>query len=745
MVKRLSLVEKMKSAFRFSEAEQAPLQIESAGIQAKRKYQPVGSSGTDIYAGYFTEEYLQALRGTEAAKVWDKMRRSDGKVKMNLSAVKNPLRSATWEVLPANDSDQAKLQAEFVSHVLFNDMAKTWQQTLTEILTMIDFGYSVFEETHKVVFGHKKFGSYNGLQSLGFRAQKTIETWELDPNTGALAGVKQWVTGDLERRVLIPGEFLVVFTMDKEGDNFEGVSMLRPCYGPWLRKQTNQKLNAIGIEKFAVPTPVLKVPANKFDTKEYDNAVAALEAYTSHQSNYITLPVGWEIDFAKSDFDPAKVQTSIDAENKEITFAFLANFLELGMSGGGGSYALGNDLSDFFLGGIEYIAQNICETLNRKTIKRLVDMKFGPQEEYPKLQASGIADKAGKEFSEILNALAQSKYLTPDDPLEEHLRKRLGLPKKSDQGVRSVGAPVSPMMNSGAPAQIPQLSERPIQLAEKKTALKQLRAAKEEIKALMQVSLKAMGDDLISQLTAKAKKLPPSKALEAIKQVSPKGSLEYKAALKDALARVAQQALEQARREVPKVKSLRFAELGGASMTLSEFDKLPPQIKKRVQAQTDLLTDSQLADMQKAVLFQYSSSVGSTESAAIVAKDLTESLAKYVEGASVSAGAGNVVGFVVNDARMYFFNQPEVQDEIEAYEFINNDPQSEICKDLAGTVFAKDDPESARFMPPLHHNCESYIAPVLKGDKAKIDPTGLKPSSSDLEKFVTLHEGKGCC
>ncbi len=64
---------------------------------------PIGSSGTENYGGYFEEEYLDALRNNERADVFDKMRRSDPQVMMCLSAVKNPIKSASAEIHAAGD------------------------------------------------------------------------------------------------------------------------------------------------------------------------------------------------------------------------------------------------------------------------------------------------------------------------------------------------------------------------------------------------------------------------------------------------------------------------------------------------------------------------------------------------------------------------------------------------------------------------------------------------------------------
>lgn len=141
--------------------------------------------------------------------------------------------------------------------------------------------------------------------------------------------------------------------------------------------------------------------------------------------------------------------------------AFLANFLELGMSGGGGSYALSNDISDFFLSGLDGIADLICEQINLVLIPSLIKMNRGPRAAYPTLSASGISDKAGKELAEIFNLLATAGYVSPsDEPTREVVRQRFGLPKP-DQTATPNPALASALPGSGGapagaiPAQLP--------------------------------------------------------------------------------------------------------------------------------------------------------------------------------------------------------------------------------------------------------------------------------------------------
>jgi hypothetical protein len=749
---------------------------------------PIGLSGTRNYAGYASEEYLATLRGYQAADIYDKMRRSESQVKMALSAVKNPIKKAVWEIEAVDDSTEEQDIKELVEHCLFCDLDKSWKEVLQEMLSMVDFGFAPFEITDKAVIDHPLFGSYNGIASLGWRSPRTIHRFNLDPKTGKLASISQYSFGDLYRTVEIPAEFLMLFSIDKEGDAYEGVSGLRSCYGAYLRKQTYLKLQAIGIEKYAVPTPVGRIPEGKQKTEQAEAFKAALEIYSSHQANYITLPAGtgddggWGVEFHDTNFDPAKVQVAIESEDRNMVKAFIANFLELGQSSSSGSWALSFDQSDFFLSGIEHIADLICEKINKVVIERLVKLNYGPREKYPLLKWSGISDDAGKELAETLKLLVDGKMVTPDDDLEDNLRKRYKLPKKSDKGQR---LPTPPLLPGQAPPETPpgspppgqpgeedpkavdpkekdpKAKEKPapekkpaltepsqirIMLAEKRIS-KNIQAAKEVLHPVMQENLKAAGEKMVAKIMRNWKDASDSAKINASKNVSASAP-GYNQAILDTVTPIAAAAVQSARREVPKASKVQLsgenaeATIKFAASDEIAFEDLPAAVQKLLKQKSQLLVDTNLADLEKAVLFRFQSSVGSTDSPSILESDLNEAVDDIVEWSGIETAAMNAASAIVNESRNAFFFDKEVLDSIESFTFTNGDPVSLICQDLAGTTFAADDAEAARYFPPLHHNCKSYIVanPVDAKGNPKIDENGLQPSSPDLNKYVTLHE-----
>lgn len=274
----------------------------------------------------------------------------------------------------------------------------------------------------------------------------------------------------------------------------------------------------------------------------------------------------------------------------------------------------------------------------------------------------------------------------------------------------------------------------------KQTTRTDIKDATQALKMVMRENLQAISEAMISQVLTNWRNSTESQRFNAIKDVSPTGIQLYKDALLNAYAVIAAESIKKARREVPKKRNVRLAELDEDALQLGEFDSLPIDIQKRLKSMLDLLVGTQISDLEKQVFFQYNSSVDTTETEAVLAKDLNEAAGEYIEGASVNAGAGANAGQIINEARLAFFMDDDVSEEIEAYQFVNGDPVSPICQDLAGKVFSKTDPDLNRYWPPLHFNCKSYIVPILNGNLGNREIESLKPSNKKLEDSVQFSE-----
>lgn len=413
------------------ELDQFDQSVQSGPYAGKIKLHKVGTTGTKIFGGDFDEEFLANLRGTQWADTIDEMIRSDGQINMLLTARKNPVLVANWDVEAAGSRPDQERHRDLIKYEFFERSSKPFHQLLEEIETFIDNGYSLFERIHEVVMDDPRFGSYIGFKNLAWRSQRTIESWNLRRD-GSIVSVEQQADGDLDAYVNIDGKYVSIFTLNKRGDNYEGISALRPIFGAWFRKRVYQKLLSIGIERYAVGTPVGTLPPGKEQGPEKAKFDSILKRFISHEKGFITLPDGWKIEIPKTPFEADKIQKVIDAENTEMAKSFVANHLELGTGGNGGAYALGNDFSDIFLSIIQNDAAIVVRGLNQWA-RELIDLNFGKQMAYPKFKVTGVNDKLGKEFAEITKTLIDSKAITPTKKLEEFLRRQYKMPELTDE------------------------------------------------------------------------------------------------------------------------------------------------------------------------------------------------------------------------------------------------------------------------------------------------------------------------
>lgn len=716
----------------------------------------IANFGTRIVGGIYNEDHIRALAGPRLMAIFDQMQTSDTQVSMILNAITNPLLKATVRIDPTLSDDEegyddAKKIADFCSHVIFNDMDRPWELVWEEILSFIPFGFSLFWEQNKIVKKNRDWGDYIGISELRYISQKTVERWNIHPQTGELISIDQQVHGDMAEVRVVPADFLHPFTLKQKGANYEGMSILRQPYGNWLRKNTYLKLEAIGIERTALDTPICKVPETD-DDETRTKMEAVIRKLSSHELQSAMIPNGWEIDFIKSNFSADTVQKAIAKEDEAITRSICANFLNLGQGGNGGAYALGQDLSDFFIAGIEYLARVPKRVFNHKILPRLVRMNFGPDAPIPEFCISGISDQAGTELATIISTMKNSgAFGNWSEEDSRHARERFNwIPMRNEEPQAVEETPDNGNQDSGgadgkpedAPEDGKALSdkkkrERVVRFASPVQSL--MEKGSEGVGDLMRSSLTAIKDKLIADLLKAWESLPESSKADATRQVEVGGVTKYRTSLQSAMTALSIKSLNQVVEENKKIKTtkfdLRFADPLAIQdgFKISDFKRLPKHVKKGLQAQADLLARAQAADLEKAVKFQYANSITSTDSIRTLGQDLEEIALKEI--AKVEGVALTTASKLVNETRHFFFFDDDVLEQLESFTFRNPDPVTQICNDLVDRVFTKTDNEALRYEPPLHWNCKSYLEANAEGSgafaKAKEDKmAGLYPSKA---------------
>ena len=394
----------------------------------------VGKSGTSVSGGVIIgEEYSAKLQGRMALAKYDEMRRNDATVNAALDAVKLPILSANFDIDSASEDDADQVVRDFVHTNLFHVI--DWDQTLNEILTYLDFGFSLFE----MVFEPMEFDGNPriGLAKLGFRKQTTIERWEMESGQ---PGVVQAVDGE---RFSIADYKLVRFTHRQEGDNYDGRSILRSAYKHWYIKDRLYRIDAVGHERQALGVVKIITPttAKEEDKKKLRKLVQNMRA---NEKSYIEHPDGYVVEFMDMNAKSMKdTEPSISHHDRQITKNVLAQFLEIGAAGSSGTRSTSEDHSRLFELAVENVAKKIVSTLQNTVVRALVDLNFNDRD-YPTLRVGKISDDNIPVLSEAMSKFVTAGVLHPHRGDENTIRKMVSMPQLSDDDLDAIYDVVAP-------------------------------------------------------------------------------------------------------------------------------------------------------------------------------------------------------------------------------------------------------------------------------------------------------------
>ena len=401
-------------------------------IQGSRESVPA----TALQNGRFIEEYLSALQTVYGARVYRDMARSDYQIVRLLRVLTAPILSAKFEYVPidADDQDQVK-QAKFKNKLWTKDWGKrTWNQTLFEFLTYLKYGHMVAEPYAHVV-NDSEFGKVITLRNIGSISPISIREWDIQG--GEVKRILQQTSlpdGNYFEK-WIDGSSLIILTNEQEGDNFEGISVLRGIYGNYIRKELYLRIDMIGVEKMAVGTPVVFAPQYLLNNKEeMAKLQQVLGSYCAHENQFVILPTslrgnekekGFYIE--KGEYNSEAVQNSIMREDTATLDAVLASFLNIGVYRSGGNSQNEGQMG-LFLNSLLSVANYIAENRDEIAHQYFV-LNFGEPKVKLTTKVSGITQDDAMKAMEILRGYIMSDAIRPDDRLEKFTRDKLNLPE----------------------------------------------------------------------------------------------------------------------------------------------------------------------------------------------------------------------------------------------------------------------------------------------------------------------------
>jgi phage gp29-like protein len=415
-------------------------------VAKNQSFNEIGISGLNTSGGAIYEEFLTKLQWPRAGKVYQEMASNDPIITAILLAAKQLIKNVKWTVEPFDETPQQQEKAAFVETCM-DDMSQTWADTLDEILSYFEYGFSYHEIVYKKRMGINKDASKNsrysdgkiGWRKLAGRAQTSLHSWQFEPD-GSLLGMNQSTDSGIS---FIPIEKSLLFRTTSQKNNPEGRSMIRGAYRSWYFKKHIEEIEGIGIERDLAGLPVLQSPEgleifakdNPDAVEQRETALRLIASIRRDQNEGVLLPFGWDLKLLASgssrQFNTTEIITRYD---QRIATTILADIVMIG-SNSVGSFALAKVKQSLLAASLDAQLKDIADVFNRYAIPRLfavngdVDM-----ETLPKLVPGDIITPELGDIGNFLKAMTASKFdLSNDLVLENYLREQADLPLLSEE------------------------------------------------------------------------------------------------------------------------------------------------------------------------------------------------------------------------------------------------------------------------------------------------------------------------
>lgn len=414
-----------------------------------------GISGVSRYGAISRvyEEFLKELQGPQGMKYYREMADNDPICGAILFAANHLCRKVSFSFKPADESNEAKKVADFVGSCIFNDMENNWPDTISEILTMITFGWSVLEFRMKrrlglnppsfglpepgtnlsregigtIVSGRppSRFDDGKvGFRSWGLRSQETLFMWEWDEDSKATV-MQQMAPPDYRIR-RIPLSKTLHFRTQVSKNNPEGRSALRNAFTSYYMVKNLQIFEGIGIERDLAGYPVMQMkepdpakgqmPPDIWNTKDPNMTVllGALQkivrSVRRDEQEGLVLP--WWVEFSLvGTGSRRRMETNqiIGRYHQRIAMSMMADFIMLGHEAVG-SKALAATKISLFTSALSSFLDTIGATIDTSAVPTLLQFNSIPQELAPTFQHGDVENVNLEELGNFIAKIAGTGF-----------------------------------------------------------------------------------------------------------------------------------------------------------------------------------------------------------------------------------------------------------------------------------------------------------------------------------------------
>lgn len=317
----------------------------------------------------------------------------------------------------------------------------SWNDHLRSALLCQVFGHYAFEMEADASDGQRA-----RLTTLAERIPATITAIHADPKTGALLGIDQQIMTPRRLGPQITADRLVFYSRNREGASWQGTSLLRPAYAPWLIKKEMMRVAAISNRRWGAGVPVAEaLPGTNPSPAQMADAQRMVSAARAGDQAGAAVPPGFTMKIVGLSGSIPDTVAFIRLLNQEISSSVLMPHLDLGTSETG-ARALGETFVDSWTLALESEAEAVADTATRQVCVPIVDWNWGDDEPVPRVVVSGVGSRR-EITAESLQLLLDAGALSADPRLEAWVRREYRLPERDPNAPKPLPA--------GAPARVP--------------------------------------------------------------------------------------------------------------------------------------------------------------------------------------------------------------------------------------------------------------------------------------------------
>ena len=367
-------------------------------------------------------------------RIIDDMRR-DEQVKAAIQFKKMAVLAAGWKITPPPGKDAEWEPAQFIKQALL-DIDGTFESALIEIMSALDYGFSLTEK----VFKERDDGKI-GIKCLATRYPRDINL-QADA-AGDLVQIKQG--GKILAPDAAPLDKFIVYSYDLEFSNYYGRSDLEAAYRAWWTKTQAYKWMAMLLERMGIPPVFALYNPNDYRGADVDKLRDVLKSLQGATVGAIPRTEKDSLELWAPEL-AGQVSTvflpALELLNKDIARALLMPGL-IGMTDDTkvGSFARARVHFDAFLLVLERIRQELADRIvQEQIVVPLLAYNFAlDPEDYPRFEFLPITEEEADKLLASWKQAVDGKIVIPQDSDEEHIRAMMEFPEadEADQQERA--------------------------------------------------------------------------------------------------------------------------------------------------------------------------------------------------------------------------------------------------------------------------------------------------------------------